>query len=897
MVRNTSTIQDTNGWHWKFKVNKKESTIPIRNPFQNEVEKIASFFYITNFPNYVDAKRLWLECESYGRIVNAFIPNKRSKAGKRFGFVRFIGGKNEERLASSLASIWIGSYHLFASVARFNRQEKKDVLLKKVVENKVDRQEPKKKQPTLSDQELVQISDSQAVALVKACNAFKSNNTLKSFFSSVKSVSKNFYVDERMVWVEISGLPLCAWGSNAYKKVASLMGKFMFFDNDSSTAISLGRELGSWSINLDDMSHQDSDTNSYVDLESNKEKKAESESDEEEEIQKAILNIKESNDTTNDQQENSYINANNVVGKEETLEFQTERMESSNSSDGSQPPGISVIHKLSRLIEVGDKLGYDVKGCHKSLHRLIDRIGVSMVDKLRFYLLTFEVPRNGENVFGLRRGRWASSDNLFFMINIYGPHKTADKITLWNRLLEFIRNHECHFVLFRDLNEVRDECERYGTEFHRPSANNFNSFINDADILELPLGGRNFTWMNKADHTPIMLHCNKVDFAPIPFKFFHSWLQRDGFDDCIKKAYKECSLINPKMAFHEKLKCLKQNIKEWNRKSISIIASRKHEVLSKLTDIEDKIDSNTASDIDKEDRVKLLKERDGIQQLEDIKRDKFDVSDSSIELSPVIPPSTLSQNDNLELEKPVSDEEIWLAVWDCGSQKAPGPDDFSFLFLKTYWELLKEDVVKDVRNVFDSFVMPIGANSSFITLIPKILNPIHIKDFRPISLVGLQYKIIAIILANRLLKVIDKVVSNKQSAFISGRYILDGPLMLSEIMSWYKKKKINMLPFKVDFEKAFDSFPIKRGLCQGDPLSPFLFIIIMEGLQYKIIAIILANRLLKVIDKVVSNKQSAFISGRYILDGPLMLSAKPKRQNRTRNGKAGKDKVKVQAQA
>ncbi|GJS47553.1 RNA-directed DNA polymerase, eukaryota [Tanacetum coccineum] len=354
MVRNTSTIQDTNGWHWKFKVNKKESIIPIRNPFQNEVEKIASFFYITNFPNYVDAKRLWLECESYGRIVDAFIPNKRSKAGKRFGFIRFIGVKNEERLASSLASIWIGSYHLFALVARFNRQEKKDVLLKKAVEksnnvhptqmeqegstehkksyastlhgngeSKVDRQEPKKKQLTLSDQELVQISDSQAIALVKvkrvesinslyqickeegfdnikifhigglwlwlqfqnvkACNAFKSNNTLKSFFSSVKSVSKNFYVDERMAWVEISGLPLCAWGSNAYKKVASLVGKFMFFENDSSTAISLGRvcvatrqksfisevvqvtihgkeydvhvqELGSWSINLDDMS-------------------------------------------------------------------------------------------------------------------------------------------------------------------------------------------------------------------------------------------------------------------------------------------------------------------------------------------------------------------------------------------------------------------------------------------------------------------------------------------------------------------------------------------------------------------------------------------------------------------------------------------------------------------
>nr|GEU39705.1 RNA-directed DNA polymerase, eukaryota [Tanacetum cinerariifolium] len=83
-----------------------------------------------NFPDYVDAKILWVECQSYGRIVDAFIANKRSKAEKRFGFVLFLGVKNEEQLARSLASIWIGSYHLFAYVARFNRQEKNEVFSK-----------------------------------------------------------------------------------------------------------------------------------------------------------------------------------------------------------------------------------------------------------------------------------------------------------------------------------------------------------------------------------------------------------------------------------------------------------------------------------------------------------------------------------------------------------------------------------------------------------------------------------------------------------------------------------------------------------------------------------------------------------------------------------------------
>ncbi|GKA84782.1 hypothetical protein Tco_0806436, partial [Tanacetum coccineum] len=87
-------------------------------------------------------------------------------------------------------------------------------------------------------------------------------------------------------------------------------------------------------------------------------------------------------------------------------------------------------------------------------------------------------------------------------------------------------------------------------------------------------------------------------------------------------------------------------------------------------------------------------------------KEKFDKCDSLSDFSTVTPQHTLDHNDNLELEKNVSDDEIRLVVWDCGSQKAPGPDGFSFLFLKTYWDLLKDDVVRAVRGVFDSFEMP-----------------------------------------------------------------------------------------------------------------------------------------------------------------------------------------------
>ncbi|GKF42320.1 RNA-directed DNA polymerase, eukaryota, reverse transcriptase zinc-binding domain protein, partial [Tanacetum coccineum] len=137
---------------------------------------------------------------------------------------------------------------------------------------------------------------------------------------------------------------------------------------------------------------------------------------------------------------------------------------------------------------------------------------------------------------------------------------------------------------------------------------------------------------------------------------------------------------------------------------------------------------------------------------------------------------SLNCMDRETLERQVTLEEIKEAVWDCGSSKAPGPDGYSFAFVKKYWGTIQKDLYDFVNLFFASCVMPNGANSSFFTLIPKVNNPTLITDFRPISLIGIHYKIIAKILANRLSKVIDKIVSKEQSAFIAGRQILDGPI-------------------------------------------------------------------------------------------------------------------------
>ncbi|GJU16320.1 RNA-directed DNA polymerase, eukaryota [Tanacetum coccineum] len=151
------------------------------------------------------------------------------------------------------------------------------------------------------------------------------------------------------------------------------------------------------------------------------------------------------------------------------------------------------------------------------------------------------------------------------------------------------------------------------------------------------------------------------------------------------------------------------------------------------------------------------------------------------------------------------EEEIKDAVWDCGDDKAPSPDGFTFKFIKKHWDVIKDDIFAYVKEFeLTSFIWR-GCNSSFITLILKVDDPFVIGDFRLISLIGFQYKIIAKILANLFAHVISSVIGEVQMAFIKGRQIIDGPLIVDEIISWVKKHKKRLMFCQVDFEKAFDT--------------------------------------------------------------------------------------------
>uniref|UniRef100_A0A2N9G6K5 Reverse transcriptase domain-containing protein n=1 Tax=Fagus sylvatica TaxID=28930 RepID=A0A2N9G6K5_FAGSY len=354
-----------------------------------------------------------------------------------------------------------------------------------------------------------------------------------------------------------------------------------------------------------------------------------------------------------------------------------------------------------------------------------------------------------------------------------------------------------------------------------------------------------------SDHKPIWIGTEKmVKPARKPFRFEEVWMSDSSCEETIEAAWKKSKPGVPMYSVWEKIHECRRDLRVWSRTNFRNIKQQIRETEDQLKQAEansmrghdhaqviilkEKLQILLAKDErvwKQRSRVEWLREGDQNTRYFHSKATQrhrrnyvYRLKNNSAHVEQVaecITPMVTAEM-NRSLIKEFTSAEVFKALKQMAPLKAPGPDGLPPVFFQKYWHLIGEDVTKAVLTCLNTGKILKAINHTHITLIPKVKNPEDVKEFRPISLCNVIYKLISKVLTNRLKSMLPHIVSESQSAFVPGRLITDNILVAFETlhhMHHQKKGKTGTMALKLDMSKAYDRVEWKFLKCVMDRMG------------------------------------------------------------------------------
>nr|GEW67058.1 RNA-directed DNA polymerase, eukaryota, reverse transcriptase zinc-binding domain protein [Tanacetum cinerariifolium] len=620
----------------------------------------------------------------------------------------------------------------------------------------------------------------------EALENFKSHVEVGSWFSSLEYASNSFVIDERVVWVDIEGVPMKMWTNNMFNKILSKWGELLFEEDKENMSLYSKKEKG------EDKSDDDTLDNEFDGDKNEDDLQAHFEDDSDIDVKPCSNNKEDENSNATLKYPTGFTPVDDSRNKDDQAVFLNVEEQEPKQKINAQ--GLAHKAKKRWVDELCNKNKVNFLSLQETKMKTVDNFCIK--NCWGNFSFEFECGPSLGNSGGILyvwnprmfrkhnsmisdyfvaiQGDWISNAKKYLIISVYAPKEFSKKRMLWSYLNHVIDSWSGETILMGDFNKVRYKEERFGTIFNNHNAITFNSFISSGGLVEVPLGGCAFTWCHKCGNkmskldpfiileglmgscpniTSITLDCYLSDHRPILLQEV-----RDKKESAsMKKSNLKGMLNDIDLLIDDK-----KVDQELLNKRVHVMNSLHDLEKLEATEIGQKVKMNCSIEGDENSKYfhgmlnkkrnqhairGILTEGIWIEDPNSVKneflshfKEWFDSPCSSRLMLDMVFPNRLSVKQNLDLERNVR-----------------------------YWDTIEKDVVDAVSYFFTVGTFPKGDNASFIALIPKMQDAKVVKDYRLISLIGSMYKIIAKILANRLM-------GRKQTMI-----------------------------FKVDFEKAYDS--------------------------------------------------------------------------------------------